>query len=67
MADSKKLTRAEVFRQIDNFRGIARSGAPGKRSIEAWLDAKCADAKSPSVPAGNGKVMNHGLIRIRVH
>jgi hypothetical protein len=66
MADSKKLTRAEVYKQIDDFRGIARPGAAGKPSLEQWAAAKRVDTKSPPRRARNGKVMNHGWTRIRV-
>ena len=66
MADSKKLTRAEVYKKIDDFRGISRAGAAGKPSLEQWVAAKRVDAKSPPRRAGNGKVMHHGWIRIKL-
>ena len=66
MADPKKLTRAEVYKQIDNFRGISRPGAPGKPSVEQWLAANGAETKPPPRRAGNGKVLRDGLSRIRV-
>ena len=66
MADPKKLTRAEVYRQIDDFRGISRPGAPVKPSVEPWPTAKGAETKPPPRRAGNGNVMRDGLSRIRV-
>jgi len=66
MAESKKLTRAEVYKQIDDFRGVSRPGADGKPSLEQWAASKKAETKPPSRRARNGKVMNHGWNRIRV-
>jgi hypothetical protein len=66
MADLKKLTRAEVYKQIDDFRGVSRPGTNGKPSLEQWAAAKQAETKPPSRRARNGKVMNHGWNRIKV-
>ena len=66
MADLKKLTRAEVYKRIDDFRGISRPATAGKPSPEQWVAAKRADAKSPPRRASNGKVMHHGWTRVRV-
>jgi len=65
MATPKKLTRADVYKQIDAFRGIADRGANGKPSVEQWVATKRAEP-APSTPrVRNGKVMNHGWNRIR--
>ena len=66
MATPKKLTRAEVYKQIDAFRGISGRGADGKPSLEQWVASKRANTKQPSRRAPNGKAMNHGWNRIRV-
>ena len=66
MATPKKLTRAEVYKQIDAFRGIANRGAAGKLTVEQWVAVKHAEMKSPARRARNGKTMNHGWTRIRV-
>lgn len=66
MATHKKLTRAEVYKQIDAFRGISNRGADGKPSVEQWVAAKRAETKPLTRPGRNGKVMNHGWSRIRV-
>jgi len=66
MATPKKLTRAEVYKQIDAFRGISNRGADGKPSVEQWVASKRAETGSPSRRAGNGKAMNHGWIRIKL-
>jgi hypothetical protein len=65
MATPKKLTRAEVYKQIDAFRGIADRGANGKPSVEQWVATKRAETVSPTPRARNEKVMNHGWNRIR--
>ena len=66
MATRKKLTRTEVYKQIDAFRGVSGRGADGKPTLEQWVAAKRADPKAPARRAGNGKSMNHGWTRIRV-
>jgi len=66
MATPKKLTRAEVYKQIDAFRGIANRGANGKPSVEQWVASKQAETKPPPQRARNGKTMNHGWTRIKV-
>jgi len=66
MAIAKKLTRAEVYKQIDAFRGVSGRGADGKPSLEQWLSAKQVETKPPTRRARNGKAMNHGWTRIRV-
>jgi hypothetical protein len=65
MAIPKKLTRAEVYKQIDAFRGISNNGADGKPSVEQWVASKHVDTGSPARRAPNGKTMNHGWSRIR--
>jgi len=67
MADLKKLTRAEVYKQIDDFRGVSRPGTDGKPSLEQWAASKRVDTKPPPRRDGNGKIMNHGWNRIRVN
>jgi len=66
MVTPKKLTRAEVYKQIDAFRGVSGRDADGKPSVEQWVASKRADKKSPSRGAGTGKSINHGWTRIRV-
>jgi hypothetical protein len=66
MAASKKLTRVDVYKQIDAFRGIADRGANGKPSVEQWVATKHAETSVPSRRAKIGKVMNHGWSRIKV-
>jgi hypothetical protein len=66
MVTPKKLTRAEVYKQIDAFRGVSDHGADGKPSLEQWVAAKRVDAKPPSPRARKEKAMNHGWTRIRV-
>jgi hypothetical protein len=46
MANQKKLTRSDVYKQIDAFRGIAKQTADGKPSVESWAEAKRV-AKEP--------------------
>jgi hypothetical protein len=65
MATPKKLTRAEVYKQIDAFRGISNRGADGKLTVKQWLNIKRAEASLPSRRARDGKAMNHGRTRIR--
>jgi hypothetical protein len=66
MAIPKKLTRAEVYKQIDAFRGISGRGTDGKPSVEQWVASKRTDKKSPPQRGPNGKAMTHGWTRIRV-
>jgi hypothetical protein len=65
MATPKKLTRAEVYKQIDAFRGVTGRDADGKPSVEQWVATKRAGTGTPSGRAGSGKAMNHGWTRIR--
>jgi len=66
MANHKKLTRAEVYKQIDAFRGLSGRGTDGKPSVEQWVASKRMDTKPPTQHARTGKTMNHGWTRIRV-
>jgi hypothetical protein len=50
MASSKKLTRADVHKQIDAFRGIVKQTPGDKPSVEQWAETKRAEKES-----GNGK------------
>ena len=43
MAKSKKLSRADVHKQIDAFRGILKRGTDGKLSVEQWVETKRAE------------------------
>ena len=43
MAISKKLTRADVYKQIDAFRGIANRNPGAKLSAEKWAEFKRAE------------------------
>jgi hypothetical protein len=43
MANSKKLTqltRADIYKQIDAFRGIVKRDPDGKLSAEQWAETK---------------------------
>ena len=40
MASSKKLSRADVHKQIDAFRGIVKQTPGDKPSVEQWAAAK---------------------------
>ena len=42
MAKPKKLSRADVHRQIDAFRGIFKRNPDGKLSAEQWVESKRA-------------------------
>jgi hypothetical protein len=50
MASSKKLTRADVHKQIDAFRGIVKQTPGDKPSVEQWAECKRAEKES-----GEGK------------
>ena len=65
MAAPKKLTRSEVYKQIDAFRGISNRGADGKLSLEQWAASKRGETNSPPGRARTGKAMNHGWTRIK--
>jgi hypothetical protein len=67
MAPPKKLTRAEVYKQIDAFRGVSGRGTDGKPSLEQWVATKRVETKPPPRRAQPGKAMNHGWTRIRVN
>lgn len=43
MASSKKLTRADVHKQIDAFRGIVKQTPGDKPSVEQWAESKRAE------------------------
>jgi hypothetical protein len=43
MASSKKLTRADVHKQIDAFRGIVKQTPGDKPSVEQWAETKRAE------------------------
>jgi hypothetical protein len=43
MAKPKKLSRADVYKQIDAFRGILNRNANGKQSAEQWAESKRAE------------------------
>jgi hypothetical protein len=47
MADTKKLTRADVYKQIDAFRGVAQTAANGKPSAEQWAANRRTEPVSP--------------------
>lgn len=60
MASSKKLTRADVYKQIDAFRGIGKQSSGDKPSVEQWAESKRAEkeleeGKSPRPAALAGK------------
>ena len=40
MASPKKLTRADVHKQIDAFRGILNRSSGGTPSVEQWVESK---------------------------
>jgi hypothetical protein len=40
MASSKKLSRADVHKQIDAFRGIVKQTPGDKPSVEQWAESK---------------------------
>jgi hypothetical protein len=43
MASSKKLSRADVHKQIDAFRGIVKQTPGDKPSVEQWAETKRAE------------------------
>ncbi|MGD0350126.1 MAG: hypothetical protein ABSB84_07410 [Verrucomicrobiota bacterium] len=47
MAIPKKLTRAEVYKQIDAFRGIVNRSPGDKPSAEQWVAAKRVETDLP--------------------
>jgi hypothetical protein len=47
MAAPKKLTRADVYKQIDAFRGVAQTAANGKPSAEQWVANRRTEPVSP--------------------
>ncbi len=55
MANSKKLTqltRADIYKQIDAFRGIVKRDANGKLSVEQWAETKRVElGKGKSQPS----------------
>ena len=56
MAKPKKLSRADVYKQIDAFRGIVKYNSNGKLSAEQWTETKRAENgerwATKSKPAG---------------
>ena len=63
MATAKKLTRADVYRQIDSFRGIVKRNPGEPPSAEQWAESKRAALVSeagrfqpPVVPARRAAV-----------
>ncbi|MGA2241678.1 MAG: hypothetical protein ABSH11_06525 [Verrucomicrobiota bacterium] len=67
MTTPRKLTRAEVCKQIDDFRGTFRPGTDGKPLLAPWVASKRVDTEPPPRRARNGKAMNHGWTRIRAN
>jgi hypothetical protein len=49
MASTKKLTRADVHKQIDAFRGIVKQTPGDKPSAEQWAESKRAEKQSGEV------------------
>ena len=45
MAKPKKLSRADVCKQIDAFRGIVKQNADSKLSAEQWTETKRAESE----------------------
>jgi len=43
MAKPKRLSRTDVYKQIDAFRGIVKHNANGKLSAEQWTETKRAE------------------------
>ncbi|MGA3284642.1 MAG: hypothetical protein ABSD57_09325 [Verrucomicrobiota bacterium] len=56
MAKLKRLSRADVHKQIDAFRGIFKRNPDGKVSAEQWVEFKRAETEerceAKSKPAG---------------
>jgi hypothetical protein len=46
MASQKKLTRADVYKQIDAFRGVVKQTPGDKPSVEQWAETKRAEKES---------------------
>jgi hypothetical protein len=46
MAIPKKLSRGDVYKQIDAFRGISNRNPGGKSSAEQWVESKRAAKES---------------------
>jgi hypothetical protein len=46
MAIPKKLSRGDVYKQIDAFRGIFNRNPGGKSSAEQWVESKRAEKES---------------------
>ena len=55
MTPPKKLTRDEVYKQIDTFRGIAGRVGNGKPLPEQWVAEKSVVNEPPPRPTRNGK------------
>jgi hypothetical protein len=45
MANSKKLTRADVHKQIAAFRGIVKPNPGDQPSAEQWVESKRAESE----------------------
>ena len=46
MATTKKLSRGDVYKQIDAFRGIFNRNPGGRASAEQWAESKRAEKES---------------------
>ncbi|MGO8838675.1 MAG: hypothetical protein ACLQAH_05970 [Limisphaerales bacterium] len=64
MATPKKLTRADIYKQIDAFRGVANRNPGSKPSAEQWVETKRAVMALPQKNAKTAKFINHGWTRI---
>lgn len=56
MANTRKLTRADIYKQIDAFRGIVKRDPDGKLSAEQWAETKRVELENgksqrPAAPA----------------
>jgi hypothetical protein len=47
MAKPKKLSRADVHKQIDAFRGILKRNPDGKQSAEQWKESRRPENGEP--------------------
>lgn len=47
MVAPKKLTRADVYKQIDAFRGVSQTSANGNPSAEQWAAGRRAEPLAP--------------------
>jgi hypothetical protein len=63
MANPKKLTRADIYKQIDAFRGIVKRDSDGKLSAEQWAETRRVELgkgkfQQPAALAKNPPVRN---------